>query len=81
MEIEGGVWSRGRHVRGSGFEKDCEKHNEAAALGWSVFRFTGGMLESNLYDCIKMVCDKLDERALPFADAPERSDIDKVIEA
>lgn len=40
MEIEGGVWSMGRHTRGSGFVKDMEKYNAAASLGWRVFRFT-----------------------------------------
>ena len=46
VEIEGGTWSRGRHTRGSGFELDCEKYNEAAAIGWTVFRFTGKMVKS-----------------------------------
>jgi len=40
VEIEGGVWTRGRHTRGAGFIKDCEKYNHAAAMGWRVFRFT-----------------------------------------
>ncbi len=40
MEIEGAVWVRGRHTRGSGFVKDMEKYNAAASLGWRVFRFT-----------------------------------------
>lgn len=40
IEIEGGVWSGGRHTRPSGFVKDAEKYNAAAALGWAVFRFT-----------------------------------------
>lgn len=38
LEIEGGVWSGGRHTRGSGFAKDMEKYNEAAALGWRIIR-------------------------------------------
>ncbi len=38
IEIEGGVWIRGRHNRASGFLKDCEKYNEAAALGWRIIR-------------------------------------------
>src|SRR3546814_3330096 len=41
VEIEGGVLSRGRHVRPKGFQNDCEKYNAAANLGWTVLRFTG----------------------------------------
>jgi very-short-patch-repair endonuclease len=46
IEIEGGIYSGGRHVRGNGFERDCEKHNWLAFDGWTVFRFTSGMLET-----------------------------------
>lgn len=44
-EIEGGTWNGGRHTRGSGFEGDCEKYNEAALLGWSVLRVTSKMVK------------------------------------
>lgn len=40
VEVEGGVWTQGRHVRGAGFENDCEKYAEAVALGWRVMRVT-----------------------------------------
>lgn len=44
FEVEGGEWSGGRHTRGSGFTEDCEKYNEAAMAGWTVFRLTGSMI-------------------------------------
>lgn len=40
VEIDGGVWTRGRHVRPKGYLGDLEKFNEAAALGWVVLKFT-----------------------------------------
>ena len=44
VEIEGGIWSGGRHTRGVGFISDCEKYNAAAAAGWSVFRLPDELL-------------------------------------
>lgn len=38
LEQEGGVWSGGRHTRGSGFVKDMEKYNAAAILGYRLIR-------------------------------------------
>ena len=38
LEVEGGVWTQGRHTRGSGFVKDLEKYNRAATLGWRILR-------------------------------------------
>jgi hypothetical protein len=46
VEVEGGVWTGGRHTRGSGYIADCEKYNNAAALGWFVFRFDGDAVKS-----------------------------------
>jgi hypothetical protein len=46
VEIEGGTWTRGRHVRGKGYENDCRKHNCAALAGWLLLRFTPNMLAS-----------------------------------
>lgn len=44
VEIEGGVYSHGRHTRGKGFTRDCAKYNEAVILGWRVLRVTTGMV-------------------------------------
>ncbi|MGL6025674.1 MAG: hypothetical protein ACRC0U_00910 [Vibrio sp.] len=46
IEVEGGTWSNGRHSRGKGYEADCEKYNEAALGGWTLLRFTGGMIKT-----------------------------------
>jgi very-short-patch-repair endonuclease len=40
LEVEGGVFIRGRHSRGAGMVKDMEKYGEAAILGWRVLRVT-----------------------------------------
>ena len=47
LEIEGGVWTHGRHNRGQGMEKDAEKYNQAACIGWLVLRATNHMIEDN----------------------------------
>jgi len=44
VEIEGGTWSGGRHTRGAGFRKDCEKYNQMILDGWTLLRFTSGMV-------------------------------------
>ena len=40
IEIEGGIWTSGRHIRAVGFLKDMEKYNLAAANGWRLLRFS-----------------------------------------
>ena len=39
VEVEGGIFTRGRHTRGTGMLADMEKYNRAALLGWRVLRF------------------------------------------
>lgn len=46
LEIEGGVWSGGRHTRGAGFVSDMAKYNRATVLGWRVIRCTPQQINS-----------------------------------
>lgn len=59
VELEGGVWSGGRHTRGSGFEADCSKYNRAALDGWIVLRYTASMLDHDPMTVIKQVREAL----------------------
>ena len=46
VEIEGGIFIRGRHVRPTSFSKDCFKYSYATLLGWRVIRLTSIMLRN-----------------------------------
>ena len=46
VEVEGGAWINGRHNRGFGFLSDMSKYNEMTLAGWSLLRFTPGMVNS-----------------------------------
>lgn len=48
VEIEGGIWTHGRHTRGSGFHADMGKYNMASKAGWRVFRFTPSELKKGI---------------------------------
>lgn len=38
VEVEGAVFSGGRHSQGAGMVADMDKYNTAALLGWTVLR-------------------------------------------
>ncbi len=40
VEIQGGIWTKGRHSRGKGQLGDMEKMNAGVLLGWRIFYFT-----------------------------------------
>ena len=44
VEVEGGVWTAGRHTRPSGYLRDLEKYNELALRGWLLLRVTYDMI-------------------------------------
>jgi hypothetical protein len=46
VEVQGGIWSGGRHARGAGIKADCEKANAAQLLGWMVLKVCGDHIKS-----------------------------------
>ncbi len=46
IEIEGGILSRGRHIRPMGFSRDVEKYNAATMGGYALVRFVPAMLSA-----------------------------------
>ncbi len=47
IELDGGVYSNGRHNRSSGYIEDCIKLNTAALLGYRVLRIPTGCATDN----------------------------------
>ena len=61
IEIEGGIYSGGRHVRGKGYEDDCKKYNAATMQGWRVIRLTASMLQPDVIErVIQFVTGRVD---------------------
>ncbi len=50
VEIEGGIWTGGRHTRGKGYQGDMEKYNAAQLYGWKVLRYTPDQIAACLQD-------------------------------
>lgn len=48
IEVEGGIWSGGRHTRGKGYIGDMEKYNAAVVMGYQVLRFSTEQVKSGL---------------------------------
>jgi very-short-patch-repair endonuclease len=54
VEINGGVWSGGRHTRGAGYLRDMEKINSAQEMGWVVLQYPPNAVD---YDQIKRLIE------------------------
>lgn len=60
IEVEGGSYTIGRHQTAIGFEKDLEKYNSAARLGWLLLRYTTSMVKNGV--AIAEIMDVLGRR-------------------
>lgn len=56
LEVEGGVWTGGRHITPKGFLNDIEKYNIASALGYRIIRTTPSDLLSAEFRAIIRAC-------------------------
>lgn len=57
VEIEGAIWTRGRHTRGKGYQADMEKYNHASVLGFRLLRFsTAQVLDGTAREFLKKWC-------------------------
>ena len=46
LEVEGGIYTGGRHNRPKGFNADAEKYNTLSIAGWVVLRVTRDHIKS-----------------------------------
>jgi hypothetical protein len=75
VEVQGGIWTRGRHARGSGIAAECQKFSLAAALGWRVLPVTREMIESG--EAVRLIAQALTtgDDALPAGRRREGGDV------
>lgn len=60
IEIEGGIFSCGRHTRPIGFSKDIEKYNALTESGWVLLRYPPNKINfEQIYRVYQMLCIKL----------------------
>ena len=59
IEVEGGVYAKGRHTRGSGFSQDARKYNAATVLGWRILRYTTAQVDFDAIHDIKKVQERI----------------------
>jgi very-short-patch-repair endonuclease len=60
VEIEGNAWNvpgGGKHMT----DRDLEKYNLAASMGWRVLRFSPGMLKRDPQGCVEIVLKTLEQ--------------------
>ena len=47
IEVEGSIWTFGRHNQPMGYIKDLEKYNLATLEGWKILRYTTDTVRKN----------------------------------
>jgi len=75
VEIEGGTYSAGRHVRAAGYAADCEKYNAAAELDWCVLRYTTQQLKADAAGVVDQVARVIAARKAAHGKAVDASQV------
>lgn len=58
IEYHGGIYSGGRHTRGTGFQADREKMNAGQLAGWLILELTEEMVKSGrAYEMIEQAIE------------------------
>ena len=70
VELHGGIYTQGRHVRPIGFEKDREKMNAGQLAGFRVLEFTMKMITSGYAE--RAIAQALPEAVLKMSPLPKQ---------
>lgn len=63
LEVEGGVWTEGRHTTGQGFMEDLQKYNELTIAGYSLVRCTPADIQSGAaFDLVRRALASSEEQ-------------------
>lgn len=65
VEVQGGTWARGKsgHTSGTGVQRDNEKSNAAALLGWTTLKYTSTDLDRRPVQVVEEVLQALKRKA------------------
>lgn len=59
IEIEGAIWTYGRHNHPLGYIQDLEKYNLAVLSGWKVLRYTTDTVRKSpwkIIEAVRLLC-------------------------
>ena len=60
VEIEGGIWSKGRHTRGKGYYNDILKYNSIIIAGYPLLRFPADIVKENPVTVVSLIKDYME---------------------
>ncbi len=66
LEVDGGIWTQGRHTRGAGWLADSEKLNAAASMGWRMLRVTPAQLCA--VETVEMIRSAMEIQTTPITE-------------